>query len=315
MVRFSGQDRSRSFGCWIEDRRGGAESGEHVAGHHLSVGVEVGDHHMALREGSGELHPALLKYGIVGIVPAVFRVEIPTAALHGAELHGADGIIQRTEGLARPVIEPARGIVEALPCGEVLIADAGGGGKAVEAAAVAHQKLRGLGNGEDQQPAVLRRAVGEKAGDEVGEFVGGELLVPRHKIILAKLQRVDDVAGKEVGHLLHALAAALRLLQIAADLGRAAHAGDLHLHAALLSHGAVEFLHQKVHGRACLLAVNVPEGQGDRLLFIQQRFFPAAGESKNKGAEQQKREKALFHKEPSKTELVFAKERVIFEIS
>lgn len=68
-------------------------------------------------------------------------------------------------------------------------------------------------------------------------------------------------------------------------------------------------------GRACLLAVNVPEGQGDRLLFIQQRFFPAAGESKNKGAEQQKREKALFHKEPSKTELVFAKEGVIFEIS
>ena len=94
----------------------------------------------------------------------------------------------------------------------------------------------------------------------------------------------------------------LRLLQIAADLGRAAHAGDLHLHAALLSHGAVEFLHQKVHGRACLLAVNVPEGQGDRLLFIQQRFFPAAGESKNKGAEQQ----------TSKTELVFAKEEGYF---
>ena len=127
MVRFSGQDRSRSFGCWIEDRRGGAESGEHVAGHHLSVG-ERSDMVTALREGSGELHPALLKYGIVGIVPAVFRVEIPTAALHGAELHGADGIIQRTEGLARPVIEPARGIVEALPCGEALIADAGGGG-------------------------------------------------------------------------------------------------------------------------------------------------------------------------------------------
>ena len=116
------------------------------------------------------------------------------------------------------------------------------------------------------------------------------------------------MAGKEVGHLLHVLAAALRILQVAADLGRAAHAGDLHLYAALLPHGAVELLHQQVHRRACLLAVNVPEGQGDRLLFIQQRFFPAAGESKNKGAEQQKREKALFHKETSKTELVFAKE-------
>ena len=103
---------------------------------------------MALREGSGELHPALLKYGIVGIVPAVFRVEIPTAALHGAELHGADGIIQRTEGLARPVIEPARGIVEALPCGEVLIADAGGGGKAVEAAAVAIRSCVDLETGK-----------------------------------------------------------------------------------------------------------------------------------------------------------------------
>lgn len=153
---------------------------------------------------------------------------------------------------------------------------------------------------------IVIRAEGEKA------FTAGFDLKESMEHILAKLQRVDDVAGKEVGHLLHALAAALRLLQIAADLGRAAHAGDLHLHAALLSHGAVEFLHQKVHGRACLLAVNVPEGQGDRLLFIQQRFFPAAGESKNKGAEQQKREKALFHKETSKTELVFAKEEGYF---
>ena len=238
---------------------------------------------MALREGSGELHPALLKYGIVGIVPAIFCVEIPAAALHGTELHGADGIIQRTEGLARPVIELAGGVVKALPCGEVIIADTGGIGKAGEAAAVAHQKLRGLGNGEDQQPAVLRHTVGEKAGDEVGELIGGELLVPVHEVVLTQLQRVDDVAGKEVGHLLHLLPAALRLLQIAADLGCAAGAGDLHLHAALLSHGAVELLHQKIHGRACLFAVDMPEGQRDRLFFIQQGLLSAAGEGEKKG--------------------------------
>ena len=70
---------------------------------------------MALREGSGELHPALLKYGIVGIVPAIFCVEIPAAALESVELHGANGIVERTEALVRPVVAPARGSVEALP--------------------------------------------------------------------------------------------------------------------------------------------------------------------------------------------------------
>ena len=238
---------------------------------------------MALREGSGELHPALLKYGIVGIVPAIFRVEIPAAALESVELHGANGIVERTEGLVRPVVEPARGIVEALPCGEVLIADAGGIGKAGKTAAVAHQKLRGLGDREHQQPAVLRHTVGEKTGNEVRELTRRELAVPVHEVVLTQLQRVDDVAGKEVGHLLHLLPAALCLLQIAADLGCAAGAGDLHLHAALLSHGAVELLHQKVHGRACLFTVDMPEGQRDRLLFVQQGLLSAAGEGEKKG--------------------------------
>ena len=91
------------------------------------------------------------------------------------------------------------------------------------------------------------------------------------------------MAGKEVGHLLHALAAALRILQIAADLGRAAHAGDLHLYAALLPHGAVELLHQQVHRRACLFTVDMPEGQRDRLLFVQQGLLSAAGEGEKKG--------------------------------
>ena len=238
---------------------------------------------MALREGSGELYPALLKYGVVGIVPAVFRVEIPTAALHGAELHGADGIIQRTEGLARPVIELAGGVVKALPCGEVIIADTGGSGKAGEAAAVAHQKLRGLGNGEDQQPTVLRHAVREKAGNEVGEFLLRKPVVPIDKVLLTQGGCIGNMAGKEVRHLLYLLPAALCLLQVAADLGCAAGAGDLHLHAALLSHGAVELLHQKVHGRACLFTVDMPEGQRDRLLFIQQGLLSAGGEGEKKG--------------------------------
>ena len=250
---------------------------------------------MTLGQGAGKLHPALLKYGVIGVVPAVFRVEIPAAVLHGVQLHGADGVIQRTEGLARPVIELAGGVVKALPCGEVIVADAGGSGKAGEAAAVAHEELRGLGDGEHQQPAVLRRAVGQKAGGEIGELVGGELFVPVHKVIRAQLQRIDNVAGEEIGHGLHVLAAALRLQQKATDLGGAAHAGHLNLHAALDAHGAVELLHQKIHGRAGLLAVNVPKGQGDGVLFIQQGLLSAAGEGKDQRREQQQGDDALFH--------------------
>ena len=204
---------------------------------------------MALSQRAGELHPALLEYDIIGIIPAVFRVGITAAVLQCVQFYRTDGIVQCAEGLAAgPVIELSGSIVKALPCGKVCVTDAGGLRKAGEAAAVAHQKLRGLGNGEHQQPTVLRRAVVQKAGDEVRELTRRELAVPVHKVVLAQLQRVDDVAGKKVGHLLHLLPAALRLLQITPDLGCAAGAGDLHLHAALLSHGTVELLHQKIHG-------------------------------------------------------------------
>ena len=60
----------------IEDRRRRAETGEHLAGHDLRVGIEVGHHDMPLRQRTGELHPALLKNGVIEIIPAVFRVKI-----------------------------------------------------------------------------------------------------------------------------------------------------------------------------------------------------------------------------------------------
>ena len=83
--------------------------------------------------------------------------------------------------------------------------------------------------------------------------------MPVDKVILAQRGRVGDVAGEEVGHFRCISRTRLCLLEITADLGRAAHARDLHAHAALLPGGAVELLHKKVHRRAGLFAVNVPE--------------------------------------------------------
>ena len=249
---------------------------------------------MPLRQGAGELHPALFEHGVVRVVPAVLGVEVLAAALQGAELHGAEGVVQGTEGLAGPVVELPGGIVKALPGGKLVIAYAGGLSEAVEAAAVAHEKLGGLGDGKEQQLPVLRRAVGQKAGHEVGQLLLREPVVPVHQVLLPQGRGVADVAGEEVRHLLQ-VAAVLGLLQKAADLGGAGEVRHLHPDALLLPHGVVELLHQNVHGGAGLLAVDVPEVDRDRVVFVQQRLLSAAGEGQEKGCQQQQGQHALFH--------------------
>ena len=79
----------------------------------------------------------------------------------------------------------------------------GGIGKAAEAAAVAHQKLRGLGDREHQQPAVLHRAIVQKAGDEVGKLVVRKpARANATRFSSPKCGCIGNMAGKEVGHLL-----------------------------------------------------------------------------------------------------------------
>lgn len=111
-------------------------------------------------------------------------------------------------------------VVKAVPGGEVLIFHAAGLGKAVEAGAVAHKKLGGFGDREEQQSAVRARAVLKKAGHEVGKLLLREPVVPVHQIFLAQSGRVSEVAGEQVGHI-EQVAAVLRFLEKAADLGRA----------------------------------------------------------------------------------------------
>ena len=90
------------------------------------------------------------------------------------------------------------------------------------------------------------------------------------------------MAGEQIGHFRCVSAALLGFLEEAADLGGTAEIGHLYPDALLLSHGTVEFLHQKVHGRAGLLTVDVPEVQRHRVGFAEQRLFTAAGKGKYK---------------------------------
>ena len=114
---------------------------------------------MALGERTGELHPALFENGVVGVIPAVFRVEIPTAPLQSAKLHGANRVVQSAERGAGPIRELPGSVIEAIPGGKVIIVCAGGLREAGKAAAVEHQKLSGLGDREEQQLSVLRGAI------------------------------------------------------------------------------------------------------------------------------------------------------------
>ena len=82
-------------------------------------------------------------------------------------------------------------------------------------------------------------------------------------------------------------AALLGFLEEAADLGGTAEIGHLYPDALLLPHGTVEFLHQQIHRRAGLLAVNVPEVQRHRVALPKQGLLSAAGEGKHKGGYQQ----------------------------
>ena len=294
----------------VENRREGAEAGEHIACHDLRVGIEIGDHHVALSQRAGELHPALLEYGIIGIIPAVFCVKITAAVLQCVQFYRTDGIVQCAEGLAAgPVIELSGSIVKALPCGKVCVTDAGGLRKAGEAAAVAHQKLGGFGNREEQQGSVLRHAVGQKAGDKVRELLCCKPGVPIYQIVRAQRRGVADVAGEQIGHFRCVSAALLGFLEEAADLGGTAEIGHLYPDALLLPHGTVEFLHQQIHRRAGLLAVNVPEVQRHRVALPEQGLLSAAGEGKHKGGYQQQGKQTLFHGKPSKIEKLFINQR------
>ena len=162
---------------------------------------------MPLRQRTGKLHPALLEHGIVEVIPAVFRVEILCPMLQRVQFHGADGIVHGAEGLraVRPVIELPGGVIESLPGGEVVIAHAGGGGKAGKARAVEHEQLRGFGQGEYKQTAVICFTVGKEAGHKLALFLLREIVIPVQQIILAQGDGVPDVAGEEVRHLLRGI--------------------------------------------------------------------------------------------------------------
>ena len=197
----------------VEDRRGGAKAGEHLAGHHLRIGVKIGYHDMPLGQRTGKLHPALLENGVVEVIPAVFRVEILRAVLQCVQLHGADGIVHRTKRLrvVRPVIEPPGSVIEPLPCREVVIAYAGGGRKAGKARAVEHKKLRGFGQGEHQQFAIICFTVRKEAGHKFTLFLLREPVIPVQQLVLAQGNGVPNVAGKEIRHLLRGESLPLRL--------------------------------------------------------------------------------------------------------
>ena len=190
----------------IENCRGGAKAGEHLAGHDLGIGIEVGHHDMSLGQRTGKLHPALLENGVIEIIPAVFRVEILCPMLKRVQFHGADGVVHGAEGLrtVRPVIELSGSVIEPLPCGESVIAHAGGSRKAGKARAVEHEQLRGFGQGEHQQ-FVIRLAVGKETGHKLAPFLLCEPVIPVHQIILAQGDGIPNVAGKEVRHLLRGI--------------------------------------------------------------------------------------------------------------
>ena len=191
----------------IEDRRGGAKAGEHLAGHDLGIGIEIGHHDMPLGQRAGKLHPAFLENGVVEVIPAVFRVEILCAMLQRVQFHGADGIVHRTKRLRAvcPGIEPPGSVIESLPCGEVIISHAGGGGKAGKARAVEHEQLRGFGQGKYKQTAVICFTVGQEAGHKLALFLLREPVIPVQQIILAQGDGIPDVAGEEVRHLLRGI--------------------------------------------------------------------------------------------------------------
>ena len=127
--------------------------------------------------------------------------------LQRVQFHGADGIVHGAEGFraVRPVIESPGGVIESFPGGEIVIGHAGGSGKAGKARAVEHEQLRGFGQGEHQQPAIICFTVRKEAGHKLALFLLCEPVIPVQQIILTQGDGVPDVAGKEVRHLLRGI--------------------------------------------------------------------------------------------------------------
>ena len=234
---------------------------------------------MPLHQRLGKFHPGALDGRTFGVVPAVLGVLQIIATGHDIQFDMADQIVKGTERLAvRPVIIPGGGIKEAFPGGKGVIGHAGIGGKPLKLGAVQKQCVSGLGHRKDHQLSVHRSVI-QKFRHIARQLVLAEIRIPVQQLFGSQFSYGAGVAGEQIGHFRCAGFSGHCLLQLRCDLGAAGHIGDGHDDALLLTHRGIEFLHQPVHRGVGLFAIDMPQGQRDRLLRVKRRLFSAAGQT------------------------------------
>ena len=106
------------------------------------------------------------------------------------------------------------------------------------------------------------------------------------------------MAEEQVGHSRYAGDSVLSIDEFLPYLRCIGHESNVDDDALFLADGAVEILDVSVHGRICLLAVDVPHCERDGLLRIEQRFLPIAPEKqKRKHTNKNDYRQSFFHKE------------------
>ena len=271
----------------IKDGRRAAKARQRLAGHHLRVGVQVRDQNIALHQRPGKLHPRSAE-GLVGqIVPAAL-VQLCAALFQRVQLHQTQGVVQRAEGLAlRPLPVGTRHFKKAVPCGKGGKLRPGVRRKPGVLGAVQKDELGGFGHREHHLPPV-NDAVLHKAGHIGRHVLGGEPVVPVHKVLNAQTAGIRGVGREQVRQVQRAGLAGLGVLQLAADGGAVGHVGHVEQDALLPAHRVVELGQQAVHGRVGLFAVHMPDAEHGGVLGREQGLAAAAARKCQTGDERRK---------------------------
>ena len=263
---------------------------DHIAGAQRFGGVAAAQPQSAGQRGSGVRLPRAGKRRTEG--DAVLVKKALSQRFH-AHLKVVEVVIVDEKALAaRPFRISLRHRVQSLPGGQLVQSCAGFGGKTVESRLVHKEDLRGFCQRQNDQTIIDCPFLNKFRKVGIQLFVCEIVVIIRQNVLIRQGQHGLGVGHEQIGQSGRAGVLVGGRQHVFMDHAAVADAVHPHPNALLLPDSTVKLIHQRIHGRVYLAAVNVPEGNGDRFSVV----FPAGGEAQHKtGSQRRQHKNSFFH--------------------